>query len=356
VEADALAALAVALTSACGPSAGHARPPAPRVPREGEAQHLACTLSEVFREIADALRGCLTRTPDGTPLGWPGHLRQLPARPTVVPTAYGLKTMLLLEGDLAPDLVPVVENLRTMSSERECMTQEQATLCPESTASVIGTLHRVDGTADFAPQIAAIWGHLGDFEKSRPSILTTMLEASLGLRGAEELTRLLAESLLQARRPYGNRLLWPEKCEPLLINPPPSLAHTARAVRVLSRLQPASPGGQLRDAVEQGVSWLLGQSQFPNASDVVDRPIGGLFESVHTRHFTAAWVVKALVSAGVPATHPTVSSAVSQVWDSYADTAALWKWGNGDFPIWMTFDAVEALRLVSLAVPARPGR
>lgn len=356
VESDALAALAMALTSPGGPSAGYARPPARRVPSEGEAQQPAGTLSEVFREIADALRGCLTRTPDGTPLGWPYDLRQLSARPRAVSTAYGLKTMLLLEDDLAPDLVPVVGNLWTMSSKGRCITREKANPRPEVAASVIDALHRVDGTADFAPQVAAMRDDLGDFEKSRPFILTTMLETSLRLRGAEELTRLLAESLLQARRPYGSRLLWPEKCEPLLIDLAPSLAHTARAVRALSRLQSASPGGPLRDAVEQGVSWLLEQSQFQNASDVVDRPVGGLFELLHTRHFTAAWVVKALVSAGVPATHPTVGSAVSQVWDSYADTAALWKWGNGDLPAWMTFDAVEALRLVSLAVPASPLR
>ena len=29
-------------------------------------------------------------------------------------------------------------------------------------------------------------------------------------------------------------------------------------------------------------------------------------------------------------------------------------WDNGDLPIWMTFDAIEALRLANLAVPAHP--
>ena len=64
--------------------------------------------------------------------------------------------------------------------------------------------------------------------------------------------------------------------------------------------------------------------------------------------------MKALVSAGVPAAHPAVSNAVARIWDSYGgDTAALWAWDNGDLPIWMTFDAIEALRLANLAVPAR---
>jgi hypothetical protein len=317
----------------------------------------AGTLSEVFRQVAGALRGCLTRAEDGTPLGWPQDLRQLSGTSTVtsVSTAFGLKTLLLIEGDLAPDLVPVVERLRAIASERGYLDRNPANPRLEVTASVIDALHRVDGTEDFTDQIAMMRNHLSDFEKSRPFILTTMLESSLRLPGAEELTGLLTQSLLTARRPYGNRLLWPEKAEALLIDPAPSVAHTARAVRVLAQLNRADPDERLIDAIEQGVSWLLERNSFRNASDVVDRLIGDRIESVYNRHFTAAWAVKALVSAGVPATHPTVSGALGRLWYRYAgDAAALWKWDNGDLPIWMTFDAVEALRLASLAVPARP--
>jgi hypothetical protein len=35
---------------------------------------------------------------------------------------------------------------------------------------------------------------------------------------------------------------------------------------------------------------------------------------------------------------------------------ALWAWGNGDLPIWMTFDAIEALRLASLAADRAESR
>lgn len=326
----------------------------------------AGTLGEVFQRVATALRGTLIKADDGTPLGWPQDLRQLSERPpTIGSTAYGLRTMLLLEGDLAPDMVPVVENLRKMAAKRGIMALRQtdpppppetlAQLPPEIIALVTGTFHRVDGMAGYAAQVAAMRG-LGEFEKSRPFILTTMLEASLRLQGTDELTSLLVESLLDARRPYGTQQLWPEKSEALLIDPAPSLAHTARAVRVLARLLRSSPDERLRDAVDQGKAWLLEQREFPFSSDAVDRLIGGQVQFDYTRHFTAAWVVKALVSAGIPATHPTVSKAVSQVWDSYAgDTAALWKWRNGDLPIWMTFDAIDALRLASQAVPARPG-
>ena len=47
---------------------------------------------------------------------------------------------------------------------------------------------------------------LGDFEKCRPFILTTMLETSLLLEPGTRLVEILVDSLLAARRPYGDRL------------------------------------------------------------------------------------------------------------------------------------------------------
>ena len=111
----------------------------------------------------------------------------------------------------------------------------------------------------------------------------------------------------------------------------------------------------MQEAQEQAVAWLVEQRDLHNAYEVIERPVPDGLEPVHIRHFTAAWVVKALVSAGVPTAHPSVSNAVAQIWHSYGgDTAALWAWDNGDLPIWMTFNAVEALKLANLAVPARP--
>jgi hypothetical protein len=184
-----------------------------------------------------------------------------------------------------------------------------------------------------------------------------MLETSLLIKPGTRLVEILVDSLLAARRPYyGDVLLWPEKAEPLLITPAPSVAHTARAVWVLAGAQAMQPSSQVEEALEQAVAWLVEQRDLHNAYEATERPVNGVLELVHIRHFTAAWVVKALVSAGVPTAHPSVAHAVAQVWGSYGgDTAALWAWDNGDLPIWMTFDAIDALRLANLAVPVRPG-
>ncbi len=317
----------------------------------------APTLLQTFANVAKALRGCLTRDADGRAAGWPRDLRELSGKATPTSTAYGIKTLLLLEDGLAADLIEVAESLRKMAVPTGGYARvEQSGPRPEVTAAVLSALRRISATETFDAHIAVMEGHLGDFEKCRPFILTTMLETSLLLKPGTKLVEMLIDSLLAARRPYGDRLLWPEKAEPLLIDPDPSVAHTARAVRVLASVQQVRPSSQVHEALEQGVAWLVEQRDLHNAYEVTERPVPGGLEPVHIRHFTAAWVVKALVSAGVPTAHPSVSNAVAQVWHSYGgDTAALWAWDNGDLPIWMTFDAVEALRLANLAVPAPHG-
>jgi hypothetical protein len=327
--------------------------PGPRlvpVPRPSPA---APTLFRTFADVARALRDCLVRDADGTPLGWPRDLRELPGGVTVASTAYGIKTMLLLEDGLAADLVPVAENLKKMAFPgQEDERRKQYPLRPETIAVVLSALRRITVAEAVGEHATAMERDLGDFEKSRPFILTTILDTSLLLEPGSRLVETLIESLLAARRPYGELLLWPEKAEPLLIDPNPSVAHTARSVRVLASAQAVRPSSPVQEALEQATAWLLEQRDLHNAYEATERGL----EMVHIRHLTSAWVVKALVSAGVPATHPAVSNALAQVWKSYGgDAAALWAWDNGDLPIWMTFDAIEALKLASLAVPFRPG-
>jgi hypothetical protein len=316
----------------------------------------APTLLQTFEIAARALRDCLVKDADGKPTGWPRDLRELPGKATPASTAFGIRAMLLLEDGLAADLIPVAESLSKMAVPAGGYAgHEQYRPRPESTAAVLNALRRIAATDDFDAHSAQMERDLGDFEKFRPFILTMMLETSLLLKPGSKLVETLVGNLLDARRPYGDLLLWPEKAEPLLIDPNPSVAHTARAVRVLASAQAIQPSDRVQEAMEQAVAWLIDQRDLHNAYEVTERTVDGRPELVHVRHFTAAWVVKALVSAGVPAAHPAVSHAVARIWDSYGgDTAALWAWDNGDLPIWMTFDAVEALRLANLAVPARP--
>lgn len=317
-------------------------------------------LLEEFRRIAAALRKALVPAADGS--GWPHDLREGSKPGTALSTSYGLKAMLLLEDSLALDLIPVAKYLKQGSSDGGgYAARAQSAPRPEATAAVLDTLHRIDGTADFGAQIAAMKNVLGDFEKTRPFILTCLLEASVQLGRDPELTRSLIRDLLTARRAYGSLLLWPEKAEEGLVAPAASIAHTARAVYALAQTQAARhdtepPDVEVREAVEQAAAWLAEQQDLGNVSESIDRPLpGGGVEQVYVRHFTAAWVVKALVSVGLPASHPAVSAAVSRLWNDYSIDDALWSWSNGDLPVWMTFDAIDALRLAALAATIRSG-
>jgi hypothetical protein len=315
----------------------------------------APTLLQVFQNVADALRGCLVRDANGRPMGWPYDLRDLSGEATPTSTAYGIRTMLLLEDGLAADLVPVADSLRKMARPAGGFAgREQSRPRPEATAAVLSALRRIAVTEDFDAHIAQMVKGLGEFEKYRPFILTTMLEACLLLRPGIKLVEALVDSLLAARRPYGDLLLWPEKAEPLLLDPAPSVAHTALAVRALASAQAIRPDSKIQAALEQAAAWLIEQRDLHDAYEVTERPAEGRPELVYVRHFTAAWMVKALVSVGVPTAHPAVSNAEAQIWKSYGgDITALWAWNNGDLPIWMTFDAIEALRLTHLAAAAR---
>jgi hypothetical protein len=236
---------------------------------------------------------------------------------------------------------------------------------PEATAAVLDALHRVNGTTDFAFQLDAIKKQIGAFERTRPFILACLLEASVQLGLDPELTRELSQTLLDARRLYDGIRLWPEKAEEGRAAPDPSIVHTARAVRALVLAQVARPAvlseqtlkSDVQEAVAQAAAWLAAQTDLPNASEIIDRQDPALpdhVEQVYVRHFTAAWVVKALVSAGLPASHPSISSAVARVWGDYDADVRLWTWSNGDLPIWMTYDALDALRLAALAIAIPP--
>ena len=320
-------------------------------------------LLDEFRRIARALQDALVSDPNAS--GWPHDLRKGSWPVTPWSTSYGVKAMLLLERSLAPDLKPAVEFLKRASDEGGYKARAQAKPRPEVTAAVLDTLHQVDGTADFADQVAKIKRQVGDFERTRPFVLTCLLEASVQLGLDPDLTRNLSQALLAARRPYDGIWLWPEKAEEGRVAPDASIVHTARAVRALTLAQAArrlvlldgTLAAEVEEAVAQAAVWLAAQQDLANASEIIDRQdpeSPDRIEQVYVRHFTAAWVVKALVSVGLTASHPSVSIAVARVWSDYNADIALWTWSNGDFPVWMTYDGVDALRLAALATTIRP--
>jgi hypothetical protein len=352
IETRALNALAVALTAGDSGVPAASEPTAPRLRGRGPL------LSDEFRRIAAALRGALITHQDG--MGWAQDLRRGSASPTPVSTAFGLQTIILLEGFLAADLVPVVDFLRKQAAPGGGYAAE-AQVAPrsEGTATVLDALHKVDGTAPFTAHIASMKKGLGDFERTRPCLLSRILETSARSGRDPDLIRAVTADLLDARRRFGDRLLWSQKAEVDLVAPKPSTVHTALAVRALVLAEDVLAAGddlraRVSEAIEEAGAWLAEGQDLASTSELVERRLESGMESVYERHFTAAWVVKALVSIGLPVTHPAVDTAVRRVWQDYHRETALWRWSNGDLPVWMTFDAVEAVYLAAFAVSIPP--
>ena len=125
-------------------------------------------------------------------MGWPQYLHRHSTVPTASSTAYGIKTMLLLEEYLAPDLTTVADNLSKMARPGGGYgTQDQKEPSPEATAAVVDALHRIDGTTGVNEHLEKMEDALGAFEKRRPFILTTMLETSVQLVPDKKLTKSL---------------------------------------------------------------------------------------------------------------------------------------------------------------------
>lgn len=311
---------------------------------------------EVFRRVQRAIESYLQLDANGRPLGWCHNLQQgLP--PTPLSTAYGIRILHLIDETSISRLGDFAECLRRMQQPGGGWAiKSQSAPSPEATAGVIDALVRVDPGMDVSPYVDLMLSEIDKEARKRPAIVTWILETILDLRPDSPAVRDLIGEVLDLRRPSGRnrRVLWSQKAEPNLARPDPSPYHTARACAVLRRAGlvgavPSDLTGRVDDALEIGVGWLTGLREVENTSEVFQRPGDGPPNSAFFRHFSASWVLRALLLCGVLPTHPTVSGTLGKVWSDFDDEHSLWRWSNGDLPIWMTFDGLATLRIAALA-------
>ncbi|WP_223777547.1 hypothetical protein [Streptomyces sp. 135] len=146
----------------------------------------------------------------------------------------------------------------------------------------------------------------------------------------------------------------------------PSPVHTAQAVVALDRAaRVLDEDANIRAAREDGVRWLLSCPQplheacvdLTNTQEEVRRPHpvdSWRQEVLFVRHFTAAWMVRALLTPGAwrvavddgreEQWRALLASAVGSVWSQQDD--GIWNWDGHDLgrPLWMTYQGLSALR------------
>lgn len=334
------------------------------------------TLVDQVSVVADPERGRLT--------GWPHSLGEdTPSRPTPVGTAYGLHIMLDLgvpDGGLSTgDLVDTLWRLRLPDGGWSARSQGSEAR-PEVTALVLGALARAGTSADrLAAEVDRCTGaftrQLDRAGLESTHVVTTVLRGLLRAAPRCEILPALRETLADGAisDPRRDHL----RCWGYRLQPPygrPSPLHTAQAVVALDRAARVlgedtdARAARARTAREDGVRWLLSCPDAPhdtcpdleNLHEEVRRPRTddpSRHEVLNVRHFTASWLVRALLSPGAleiaradgleDEWRVRLDGAVAAVWAGQTD--GIWSWGRGDStelrrPMWMTYQGLSALR------------
>jgi hypothetical protein len=168
----------------------------------------------------------------------------------------------------------------------------------------------------------------------------------------------LRESLLRGmiRDPETGLLCWGERLladatgEPLV----PSVPHTARAIIALRRT--GHPDQAVGQAVDEAARWLVARHDLTNQTEHIRRPLlESRNESIVVKHFTAAWVSRALMSVEQDSHEGTgelLRDAIQLVLQLQRD--GVWEWDNKERPIWMTYQGIATLRLRALRTSRLP--
>jgi DNA-binding XRE family transcriptional regulator len=317
------------------------------VPGQGSLRH-------VFQHVGRTLADNLIRDDQGKPIGWPHNLRHS-NEATSLSTAYGIKTMLLV-GEPYVDFGALEQHLLAIRSNNGWLGRS-GTLRAERNAMVLDALLRI-GTSLGVDEALTICAHsLDQFSRTRPYLLSALLQTVVRLRPDAPLVAELTDALLATRLNFDGLALWPENSQPGLVLPEASAPHTARAVVALQDvLRCSGERADIRDAVGQATRWLadrihpddlLGEELIRPKSDSTET------SRVFIRHFTPAWVVQALAVAPEVPVHQ-LHRAMGALWERYDPKLGLWAWPNGSLPIWMTHDALTALASATLTLVQPP--
>ncbi|MCO1657836.1 helix-turn-helix domain-containing protein [Pseudonocardia humida] len=317
------------------------------------------TLAQVFAAVGDRLVGAVVRDPDDDEcVGWAQGIGSRRRRPSPWSTALAVRTLLLLDR-VDIDMRSIA---RTMGRRQHAGGWSNRVLDrprPDVTAVVLGTLTRV-GRAESA-DLEAAWTWLStsmdDEDRHRTFVLSTVLENLAQLRPRHPFVGELVRLLLDARMDVGGRLVWAAYSAVAQARVEPSVTHTARAVVALRTLTALVDHPEVEDAVGQAVEWLASERNDDGVTEILRVDPEQSTLDVPVDHFTSAHVIRALIGrAGVSRSR--LEGAFGTLWSSYVPEEGVWAWKqDGRLPVWMSHDAVLALRGAALAgypVPHAP--
>jgi Trypsin-like peptidase domain len=338
-------------------------------PTRASPQLLALTRSinveAAFRACGHSLRRSLVEANDpdlGTLVGWP-HFSNEPRphrRPTAIGTAYGLKLSFVLgDQDHGLDRSALVETLWKLRRRDGGWAARTGTGIgrPEVSALVIGALatsgYQKAGLAQASAALEdGLSADLDPVAMDRTYVVSAIARGLVrahpqSVRIAELRAALLAGVITDPA--HGDLQCWSNRLSPADNQAlAPSTAHTAQAIVALLRAEHVlGEDAQSQATVSQAVRWLASNRRLEHQTEQIRRFVedNEPWDTLTVRHFTAAWVARALLLAAptdVPEADTLLIDAVRRVWQDYRD--GYWEWDDNERPIWMTYQGACVLR------------
>jgi hypothetical protein len=308
-------------------------------------------------EALDELIGQAKKLRSGTSIGWPHFLDPsgAHAHPSVLGTAYGLKLLMLLDPDCHRlDHGSPAETLLSFQKRDGgwASSSQGSHSRPESTALVLSALAPLLSQDERFRRAISRLRELVEAPDAESrldltAVATIVLLFASSQRDLRDISQSLCERLCRGRELLAGpgTTYWPAR---MGRGQEPSVAHTARAIVAIERHLRTHDDPLGREAVREGRQWLVqtvNNSPEPSlrfVEEVVRRD--GVAGLLHLRHFTPAWVLRALPMNGELALRAQRVRFVAREQTVRYRTGWLWRWpGGGEEPIWMTYQALKAL-------------
>ncbi|HZM31737.1 MAG TPA: helix-turn-helix domain-containing protein [Acidimicrobiales bacterium] len=327
----------------------------------------ATAVNTLLRHAADGLIANLSEDTavDGFPgHGWRREVDDASQQISAMATAYGLQALLLAG---ARDWRVDIRELRGLLRRLELpeggwsgLTGFGALPRPEVTAVVIGALSDAGEDRDYIAEriyllISRLRRRVEGAERARPYVLTTSLLELSRLELDEVLARRFLDDLVDLAIPDGVVRAWPVRVDSAMAGSDPSTVHTAAAVRALAAWAIRLNDDWLWEVAVSGRLWLERYADLDLDSETLRIERADGTEDLHTvNHFTPALVLRAIVDAGGDGSGPVARQARRETLRYYQPQARLWRWptGGGQYPVWMTYQGIAALKSWALSRPA----
>ncbi len=335
-----------------------------RWPVQADGEHSAplfetqVSVTGLLRQAADGLIEHLSvdKAVDARPgYGWRHDLDDTAQPLSALSTAYALKAVMLAGGRdwrvSLPDVRAMLRRLELPDGGWSALTKSPLAR-PEVTAVVIAALHDAGESHDYLTSrtdllVETLRRRVEGSEPARPYVLTTSLLELSRLDLEVATARRFLDDLVDLSLVDTGTRSWPVVVRTSGIAASgPSVVHTASAVCALAAWGRRLDDDRLAEVARSGRAWLEQNGDLDLDDERIrsERADGGE-EELSIRHFTPAWVVRALIEAGGDAKARVVSRALRETLSYYTPAVALWRWprGGGSYPVWMTYHGLAAL-------------